>query len=137
MPTVVNWIEKEAEKLQVLGQIEMKSLRKILAEAKEKEEEVVREAADEAWPWSARCKDDLEEEVEDLKRDLESLEHELEVLQEKHMPFKIETLDDEMKMEVLQGAMKKYTLLELEKRLGNKFDLMCQRSLRNTRKKDG
>jgi hypothetical protein len=120
MSTVVNWIEEEAKKLSKEGKVELESLREILAEAKEKEEEVVREAADEAF----YEKDDLEE-VEDLKRDLESLEHELEVLQEKHMPFKIETLDDEMKMEVLQGAMKKYTLLELEKRLGNKFDLMC------------
>jgi hypothetical protein len=118
MPTVVNWIEKEAEKLQVLGQIEMKSLRKILEEAREKEDEEVREAADEAFSE----KDDLEDELEDVKASLEALEHEIEVLQEK-IP-KIETLDDEMKMEVLEAAMKKYTLVELEKRLGNKFDLM-------------
>ena len=38
--------------------------------------------------------------------------------------FHIKTLEDEMKIELLQAAMKKYSLVELEKKLGNKFELI-------------
>ena len=38
--------------------------------------------------------------------------------------FYIKTLEDEMKVELLQAAMKKFSLVQLEQKLGNKFQLI-------------
>jgi archaellum component FlaC len=66
----------------------------------------------------------LKEEVEELKDQTDKLESWIEDIREKLNPFKCETLEEEMKVELFQAAMKKYTLVQLEEKLGNKFDLM-------------
>lgn len=79
----------------------------------------------------------LNKEIYDLKNEKESMEfdHEekIDELQEKidELQEKIDTtsfpilsLEDEMKLELFNAASYKYTLAQLEERLGNRFQLM-------------
>ena len=63
-------------------------------------------------------------EIEDLEDNLRSLESEIEKLERKNELFDVQSLEDEMKVELFQAAMKKYTLVQLEEKLGNKFELI-------------
>lgn len=67
---------------------------------------------------------DRDEEIDELKDEVESLEIEIQNLKEKYDVFENKSLEDEMKIELFQAAMKKYTLVQLEERLGNRFQLM-------------
>lgn len=67
---------------------------------------------------------DKDEEIDELKDEVESLELEIQKLKEKNDVFENKSLEDEMKIELFQAAMKKYTLVQLEERLGNRFQLM-------------
>ena len=67
---------------------------------------------------------DKDEEIDDLNTDVRNLESQLEKLEEKYKIFDVESLEDEMKLELFQAAMKKYTLVQLEEKLGNKFELI-------------
>lgn len=64
------------------------------------------------------------DEIEDLNKEIRDLESRIEELEGKTEGFVIETLEDEMKVELFQAAMKKYTLVQLEEKLGNKFELI-------------
>lgn len=64
-------------------------------------------------------------EIEQLRDENRDLERKIDELEELQDPFDCNSVDDQMKMELLIVAMKKYTLTELEERLGgNKFQLM-------------
>ena len=65
-----------------------------------------------------------DDEIEDLESEIKSLESKIEVLEEKSERFDVKSLEDEMKVELFQAAMKKYTLIQLEEKLGNKFELI-------------
>lgn len=67
---------------------------------------------------------DKDEEIDDLKDEVEELERKVSELEDKAEAFDINSLEDEMKVELFQAAMKKYTLVELEEKLGNRFELM-------------
>ena len=67
---------------------------------------------------------DKDEEIDDLNTDVRNLESQLEKLEEKYKIFDVESLEDEMKLVLFQAAMKKYTLVQLEEKLGNKFELI-------------
>ena len=67
---------------------------------------------------------DKDNEIEDLEDNLRSLESEIEKLERKNELFDVQSLEDEMKVELFQAAMKKYTLVQLEEKLGNKFELI-------------
>jgi hypothetical protein len=56
--------------------------------------------------------------------DVKKLEEEIEKLEDQAQEFPIQTLEDEMKVELLQVLFNKYSLRELEEKLGgNKFTL--------------
>lgn len=65
-----------------------------------------------------------DDEIDDLTKEIESLENKIDLLEEKTEMFGVRSLEDEMKVELFQAAMKKYTLVQLEEKLGNKFELM-------------
>lgn len=66
-----------------------------------------------------------DDEIEELRDENRDLERKIDELEESNDPFNCNSIDDQMKMELLIAAMKKYTLTELEERLGgNKFQLM-------------
>jgi hypothetical protein len=65
-----------------------------------------------------------DDEVDDLSKEIRDLESKIEELEGKAEGFVIESLEDEMKVELFQAAMKKYTLVQLEEKLGNKFELI-------------
>jgi len=66
-----------------------------------------------------------DDEINDLTREIRDLESkENRFRHKKDERFGIESLEDEMKVELFQAAMKKYTLVQLEERLGNKFELI-------------
>jgi len=67
---------------------------------------------------------DKDSEIEDLEDNIRSLESEIEKLERKNELFDVQSLEDEMKVELFQAAMKKYTLVQLEEKLGNKFELI-------------
>ena len=65
-----------------------------------------------------------DEEIDDLNRDVANLEKQIKELEEKWDLFSVESLEDQMKLELFQAAMKKYTLVQLEEKLGNQFELI-------------
>lgn len=65
-----------------------------------------------------------DDEIEDLNKEISDLESKIEESEGKVEGFVIESLEDEMKVELFQAAMKKYTLVQLEEKLGNKFELI-------------
>ena len=65
-----------------------------------------------------------DEEIDDLNRDVANLEKQITELEEKYDLFGVESLEDQMKLELFQAAMKKYTLVQLEEKLGNRFELI-------------
>ena len=65
-----------------------------------------------------------DEEIDDLNRDVANLEKQITELEEKYDLFGAESLEDQMKLELFQAAMKKYTLVQLEEKLGNRFELI-------------
>lgn len=65
-----------------------------------------------------------DEEIDDLNRDVTNLEKQITELEEKYDLFCVESLEDQMKLELFQAAMKKYTLVQLEEKLGNRFELI-------------
>lgn len=65
-----------------------------------------------------------DEEIDDLNRDVANLEKQITELEEKYDLFCVESLEDQMKLELFQAAMKKYTLVQLEEKLGNRFELI-------------
>ena len=65
-----------------------------------------------------------DEEIDDLNRDVANLEKQITELEEKYDLFCVESLEDEMKLELFQAAMKKYTRVQLEEKLGNRFELI-------------
>jgi translation initiation factor 2B subunit (eIF-2B alpha/beta/delta family) len=66
---------------------------------------------------------DAENEIEDLEYKNDSLNNDIEFLEERVL-FETKTLEDEQKAELLHIAFYKYSLKELEKRLGgNSFEL--------------
>ena len=67
---------------------------------------------------------DKDEEIDDLNRDVANLEKQITELEEKWDLFSVESLEDQMKLELFQAAMKKYTLVQLEEKLGNRFELI-------------
>lgn len=67
---------------------------------------------------------DKDEEIDDLNRDVANLEKQITDLEEKYDLFSVESLEDQMKLELFQAAMKKYTLVQLEEKLGNRFELI-------------
>lgn len=67
---------------------------------------------------------DKDEEIDDLNRDVINLEKQIAELEEKWDLFGVESLEDQMKLELFQAAMKKYTLVQLEEKLGNRFELI-------------
>jgi hypothetical protein len=67
---------------------------------------------------------DKDEEIDDLNRDVANLEKQITELEEKWDLFGVESLEDQMKLELFQAAMKKYTLVQLEEKLGNRFELI-------------
>ena len=67
---------------------------------------------------------DKDEEIDDLNRDVANLEKQIKELEEKWDLFSVESLEDQMKLELFQAAMKKYTLVQLEEKLGNRFELI-------------
>jgi hypothetical protein len=67
---------------------------------------------------------DKDNEIEDLEDNVRSLESAIENLEKKNELFDVQSLEDEMKVELFQAAMKKYTLVQLEEKLGNRFELI-------------
>jgi hypothetical protein len=67
---------------------------------------------------------DKNNEIEDIEDEVKSLESKIEDLEKKNELFDVQSLEDEMKVELFQAAMKKYTLTQLEEKLGNKFQLI-------------
>lgn len=67
---------------------------------------------------------DKDEEIDDLKDEVRELERKVSELEDKAEAFDINSLEDEMKVELFQAAVKKYTLVQLEEKLGNRFELM-------------
>lgn len=67
---------------------------------------------------------DKDEEIDELKDEVRDLQRELGDLQEKNDVFEVRSLEDEMKVELFQAAMKKYSLVQLEEKLGTKFQLI-------------
>jgi hypothetical protein len=67
---------------------------------------------------------DKDNEIEDLEDNVRSLESAIENLEKKNELFDVQSLEDEMKIELFQAAMKKYTLVQLEEKLGNRFELI-------------
>jgi hypothetical protein len=67
---------------------------------------------------------DKDNEIEDLEDNVKSLESAIENLEKKNELFEVQSLEDEMKVELFQAAMKKYTLVQLEEKLGNRFELI-------------
>ena len=67
---------------------------------------------------------DKDNEIEDLEDNVKSLESAIENLEKKNELFDVQSLEDEMKVELFQAAMKKYTLVQLEEKLGNRFELI-------------
>ena len=66
--------------------------------------------------------DDKEDEIDRLKSEIEDLENKIE---KSGFILEKSTLDDEMKIELFEVAAKKFTLTQLEEKLGgNKFQLM-------------
>ncbi len=65
-----------------------------------------------------------DDEIDDLTKEIRSLESKIDSLEEKTEMFGVTSLEDEMKVELFQAAMKKYTLTQLEEKLGNKFELI-------------
>ncbi len=65
-----------------------------------------------------------DEEIDDLTKEVKELESKIDLLEEKTEMFGVKSLEDEMKVELFQAAMKKYTLTQLEEKLGNKFELI-------------
>jgi len=65
-----------------------------------------------------------DEEIDDLTKEVKELERKIDLLEEKTEMFGVKSLEDEMKVELFQAAMKKYTLTQLEEKLGNKFELI-------------
>ncbi len=63
-----------------------------------------------------------EEEIRVLESDLD--EYESGSKTSNRNPFFVNTLEDEMKVELFHAAMEKFSLVQLEQRLGNKFELM-------------
>ena len=65
-----------------------------------------------------------EDEIDDLEDDVKKLEEEIEKLEDQAQEFPIQTLEDEMKVELLQVLFNQYSLRELEEKIGgNKFTL--------------
>jgi chromosome segregation ATPase len=67
---------------------------------------------------------DKDQEIDDLTTEIRGLENKIEELEEKYDSFDVKSLEDEMKLELFQAAMKKYTLVQLEEKLGNRFELI-------------
>ena len=67
---------------------------------------------------------DKDNEIEDLEDNVRSLESAIENLEKNNELFDVQSLEDEMKVELFQAAMKKYTLVQLEEKLGNRFELI-------------
>ena len=67
---------------------------------------------------------DKDNEIEDIEDNVKSLESAIENLEKKNELFEVQSLEDEMKVELFQAAMKKYTLVQLEEKLGNRFELI-------------
>ena len=67
---------------------------------------------------------DKDNEIEDLEDNVKSLESAIENLEKKNELFDVQSLEDVMKVELFQAAMKKYTLVQLEEKLGNRFELI-------------
>lgn len=68
---------------------------------------------------------DKDEEIDNLKDDVRGLQRKVNELEETVDVFDVHSLDDEMKVELFQAAMKKYSLTQLEERLGgNRFQLI-------------
>jgi polyhydroxyalkanoate synthesis regulator phasin len=66
--------------------------------------------------------DDKDDEIDRLKSEIEDLENKIE---KSGFILEKSTLDDEMKIELFEVAAKKFTLMQLEEKLGgNKFQLM-------------
>jgi hypothetical protein len=65
-----------------------------------------------------------DDEIDDLSREIKDLESKIDQLEEKAELFHVASLEDEMKIELFQAAMQKYTLVQLEEKLGNKFQLI-------------
>lgn len=65
-----------------------------------------------------------DDEIDELNKEIRDLESTIEKLEDKAEAFGIASLEDEMKVELFQAAMKKYTLVQLEEKLGNKFELI-------------
>lgn len=86
-----------------------------------KTQEAILEMADEEIGDIEWEKDD---EIDDLTKEIRSLESKIDSLEEKTEMFGVTSLEDEMKVELFQAAMKKYTLTQLEEKLGNKFELI-------------
>lgn len=77
--------------------------------------------------------DDLKQEVADLEWDLEEREREISRLVWDSKTFdekgdnifeKPNTLEEEMKMELLYEIYKKYSLTQIEEKIGNKYNLV-------------
>jgi chromosome segregation ATPase len=68
--------------------------------------------------------EEKEEEIDDLEDSVKDLERQIDDLEDGIQEFPIQTLEDEMKVELLQVLFNKYSLRELEEKLGgNKFTL--------------
>ena len=67
---------------------------------------------------------DKEEEIDDLEDEVKDLERKISDLEDEVQEFPVTNLEEEMKVELLQVAFNKYSLTELEQKLGgNKFTL--------------
>ena len=71
-------------------------------------------------------KEELEDTIDDLEEENDYLQKEINKLEEKiddNERFEINTLYDEMKLKLLKEEMKKYSLEELENKLGTEHEL--------------
>lgn len=67
---------------------------------------------------------DKEEEIDDLEDEVKDLERKISNLEDEVHEFPVTNLEEEMKVELLQVLFNKYSLTELEQKLGgNKFTL--------------
>jgi hypothetical protein len=83
---------------------------------------------DELLLWMIEYKETHENILEMSNQEIADVEwdkdNEIEDLEKKNELFDVQSLEDEMKVELFQAAMKKYTLVQLEEKLGNRFELI-------------
>lgn len=98
-----------------------KIINKVLEDLKEEKEEL--EGTNEEL---REEKEELEDTIDDLEEENDYLQKEINKLEEKiddNERFEINTLYDEMKLKLLKEVMKKYSLEELENKLGTEHEL--------------